>query len=158
MRAFLLFLSSLLTFFGLEASETEPEYSAMPSIRYSFRMEMSRGYLSGIFLTKQTASEIKGSVINEFGVEALSFRYDIKNEKLKLMNVIGFLDKWYIKKILRNDLRFCLYELYGLAHNQNRNYDVSYRDDILMIVNGKRNISYSFTPMPNIDMNNDTEQ
>lgn len=158
MRAFLLFLSSLLTFFGLEASETEPEYSAMPSIRYSFRMEMSRGYLSGIFLTKQTATEIKGSVINEFGVEALSFRYDIKNEKLKLMNVIGFLDKWYIKKILRNDLRFCLYELYGLAHNQNRNYDVSYRDDILMIVNRKRNIYYSFTPMPNIDMNNDTEQ
>ena len=52
-----------------------------------------------------------GSVVNEFGVKAFDFMYD--KGKTKVLNVIKPLNKWYICRVLRRDLKIILPEISG---------------------------------------------
>ena len=74
-------------------------------VKYSAYIDMPQGYVSGVCVLFNEGTVIRGSLFNEFGITALSFSYDIKKEKIKLYSVVKLMDKWYIKRILKKDLK-----------------------------------------------------
>lgn len=79
--------------------------------RYNAMIEMPRGYLSGICIMVNDGGTLRGSIFNEFGISALDFIYDEARDRVKLENVMGMMDKWYIRRVLRRDLRALLHNL-----------------------------------------------
>lgn len=95
--------------------------------KYSAYIDMPQGYVSGVCVLFNEGTVIRGSLFNEFGITALSFSYDIKKEKIKLYSVVKLMDKWYIKKILKKDLKQlmkCLQK--GESVYQNEKYHITY--------------------------------
>lgn len=149
MRLFLLFLSSLLFSLNLVAQDYEdnlPPDTGERS-RYTFKIETSKAAVTGIMLLKETSDEIVGSMVNEFGVSAIDFIYDKKKNSLRLLNVISFLNKWYIKKVLKKDLRLSIQLLKELEHKNPKNYQIDLAEDSLSILNVKRKLKYTFNVM-----------
>ena len=96
-----LLLISLLTTTG--AQGLLPEEGS--NMRYRAYIEMPKGYVSGICILQHEGNEIRGCLFNEFGITALDFTYNIDKRKIRLGNVMNMLDKWYIRRILKKDLR-----------------------------------------------------
>lgn len=95
-------------------------------------IEMKKGYISGVCMLVNDEGVVRGSIFNEFGISAISFAYYPEHEKVKLLEVISMLNKWYIRKVLKKDLRQLMKNLrQGIG---------SYRDE-------KYNIVYNFTPL-----------
>ena len=95
--------------------------------KYSAYIDMPQGYASGVCVLFNEGTVIQGSLFNEFGITALSFSYDIKKEKIKLYSVVKLMDKWYIKRILKKDLKQlmkCLQK--GESVYQNEKYHITY--------------------------------
>ena len=95
--------------------------------KYSAYIDMPQGYVSGVCVLFNEGTVIRGSLFNEFGITALSFSYDIKKEKIKLYSVVKLMDKWYIKKILKKDLKQlmkCLQK--GESVYQDEKYHITY--------------------------------
>lgn len=159
MRPFLLFLSSLIACFTFQVIAIDHDDTTVETrnetSRMSFRIEMQKGYVSGILITADSGTDINGAMINEFGISALDFTYSRKSGKVKLLNVVSFLNKWYIKRVLRADIGYCLHILYGTPVSKEKHYQVSRDGDSLSIVNTKRKISYIFSPITD---NHDTEE
>lgn len=118
--------------------------------RYTFQIETSKGGVSGILLANSSGQAIMGSMVNEFGVSAIDFSYSTAKNKIKLLRVISFLNKWYIKKVLANDIRYCIHELYGTPYKKKHSYVVERQGSTVSVFNKKRNIRYTFTPLENI--------
>ena len=80
--------------------------TADTGIRY--RIHLARGdmQLSGIVLLKSLDGQIRGSVINEFGVKA--FDLTAGSRRTRLLHTAGPLDKWYIRRTVGRDLHFWL--------------------------------------------------
>jgi hypothetical protein len=76
--------------------------------RNDFRLILStpKFNITGIYIAKQINGKWTGAIMNEFGVIALNF-VSAPNES-KVMNVISFLDKWYIKKVMASDIQFIM--------------------------------------------------
>jgi hypothetical protein len=159
MRAILIFLSSLLAFvsFNSRAEVLDADSIQDQCQRYSFQLETSKAAISGIFIAKEDAETITGTMVNEFGISAISFVYSIKKDKVKLLSVISFLDKWYIKMVLKKDIKFCIHTLYNIPSKQDKTYGVVVDSDTVAITNNKRHIRYTFIPLITTE-NNDTEQ
>lgn len=105
--------------------------------RYRTVITMKNGAaISGISIFVHEGGEVKGCLFNEFGVTAIEFTYDTTRHKVKLHHVIKMLDKWYIKRVLRKDLR-CVIE--GLQRGE-----MSYHNE-------RRHISYEFSPINESD-------
>jgi len=62
--------------------------------------------LTGVYIVKQVDGKWKGTLVNEFGLKVFDFACSPK--KCTLMNVIPFLDKWYIKKAAASDIQFII--------------------------------------------------
>lgn len=95
--------------------------------KYSAYIDMPQGYVSGVCVLFNEGTVIRGSLFNEFGITALNFSYDIKKEKIKLYSVVKLMDKWYIKRILKKDLKQlmkCLQK--GESVYQNEKYHITY--------------------------------
>lgn len=157
----MLFLSSLLVFgtFAAPAKERSPETAGDELRRYSFQIEMSAAAIPGIMLVKRGEASITGSMVNEFGISAVDFIYSDKTQKVKLVSVVKFLDKWYIRQTLAGDIRFCLHILFDTPHKpMEHKYDVVYSDNAVTIINTKRDIRYTFSPTKSQIPENDTEK
>lgn len=95
--------------------------------KYSAYIDMPQGYVSGVCVLFNEGTVIQGSLFNEFGITALNFSYDIKKEKIKLYSVVKLMDKWYIKRILKKDLKQlmkCLQK--GESVYQDEKYHITY--------------------------------
>ena len=95
--------------------------------KYSAYIDMPQGYVSGVCVLFNEGTVIRGSLFNEFGITALNFSYDLKKEKIKLYSVVKLMDKWYIKRILKKDLKQlmkCLQK--GESVYQNEKYHITY--------------------------------
>ena len=160
MRRYLLFLNSLLFVctFGVWAKDIDSTESYRQLQRYTFQIETSKAFVSGLLLANEDDEAINGSMINEFGVSAIDFTYSKKKQKVKLLNVVSFLNKWYIKMVLKNDLKFCLHILYNTPFNSKNNYEVVRSGETVSIINHKRNLKYTFTPINPTDENDTEEQ
>lgn len=151
MRAFLLFLLSSVFVIcnAFAASETDTHTDASETRKMAFRIEMQKGYVSGIMICAETEDAINGSLVNEFGISAIDFSYTKKKEKVKLINVGSFLNKWYIKQVLKNDINFAIHILYDIPFKKKNIYEVSRNGENVTIFNTKRNIKYTFSPLQN---------
>lgn len=147
MRVFLLFLSSLVALltFNLRANEVDSVIHASPLQKHTFQIETSNGFVSGVLLVSENDENINGSMINEFGVSAIDFSYSKKKQKVKLLNVVSFLDKWYIKQVLKKDIKYCLHILYGVPFKKKHSYEVAATEDSVSIINLRRHLKYTFS-------------
>lgn len=151
MRLFLLFISIILSSGKFAALGKMIDGSTDSAERCAFDIQMSKGHISGILVMKnQDDDVIKGTMMNEFGVTALSFTCDMTTGKVRLRDVIPFLDKWYIRRVLRRDIKFFIDMLNDTGRwRDDRNYDKVCRSDSVLTFNniGKK-IRYEFTPLP----------
>lgn len=110
MRRFLLSINLAATIFvamQAKAQSILPLQDGKPA-RYSAFIEMPKAYISGICVLVYENDCIKGSMFNEFGMSAIDFSYLPEKEKIQIHNVIGMLDKWYIKKVMKKDIRMLM--------------------------------------------------
>ena len=102
---YLLCISLLLSLpISVQAQTTFPSADGERA-KYAAYIEMPKAYVSGICVLLQEDGLIKGSLFNEFGITALDFTYNPQRDKIKLHSVMKMMDKWYIRKVLKKDLR-----------------------------------------------------
>lgn len=127
MRRYLVFISlaiMLLVSAKAIANDGSKQYNAL--------IEMPKGSVSGICMLVQEGDTIKGAIVNEFGITAMDFYFFTNKGKVKLKHVIAMLDKWYIKKVLRKDLRELMHAL---------------KQGEYVYVNKRHHITYTLTPI-----------
>ena len=73
--------------------------------RYSVQIDFGKAYISGVGIFAYTGNIIAASVFNEFGVSALSFSYNPQKDKVKILSMAGKLNRWYIKYVMKKDLK-----------------------------------------------------
>ena len=132
MRSCLLFISLLLSVLTsrLYAQTTFPADGE--SIRFTAYIEMEKGYVSGICILHRDGDTVHGSLFNEFGITALDFTYRLEKKKVKLHTVMPMMNKWYIRKVLRKDLRQLMTGL--------QNGETTWKDE-------RYHIEYQLTPL-----------
>lgn len=148
MKAFLLFLSSLIILLCPLTASARNNDSARTVAKlpaYTFRIENPKGCVSGILLATESDREIKGSMVNEFGVSAINFIYNKEKRKIKLVNVIDFLNKWYIRMVLKKDLKLCMDILYGTPDKVGKHHEIIRDGDNVSVINNKHKLTYLFT-------------
>ena len=97
-------------------------------MRYTAYIEMPKAYLSGICILWHNGDVVRGSLFNEFGVTALDFTYYIYKEKVKLHDVMAQMDKWYIRRVLKKDLRQLMLQLQqGKTTYENQRQHITYQ-------------------------------
>lgn len=122
---------------------------------YAFEFSTNKAALTGVAVMREQGDSILGCMVNEFGVSAIDFIYVKSKDKVRLENLIGFLDKWYIKPTIKGDIRQCVSALYGLPVKKDKNHALHINGDTVIIDNTKRNLTYRFLPIP--ISNDDTE-
>ena len=96
--------------------------------KYAATIEMNKGYVSGICFLSEEGDTIKGSIFNEFGISVLDFTYLRSKHQVKLENVIKMLNKWYIRRLLKSDLRKVIHNLQqGEGEYRNEKYKIDYK-------------------------------
>lgn len=132
MRSCLLFISLLLSVLTsrLYAQTTFPADGE--SIRFTAYIEMEKGYVSGICILHRDGDTVHGSLFNEFGITALDFTYRLERKKVKLHTVMPMMNKWYIRKVLKKDLRQLMTGL--------QNGETTWKDE-------RYHIEYQLTPL-----------
>lgn len=100
--------------------------------RYATTIELSKGYLSGITIMVREADVYHGVLFNEFGITALEFTYQPQTKKVELIEVIAMLDKWYIRRVLKNDLQHVMENLMkGKPTYKDEKYHISYKFSVM---------------------------
>lgn len=132
MRSCLLFISLLLSVLTsrLYAQTTFPADGE--SIRFTAYIEVEKGYVSGICILHRDGDTVHGSLFNEFGITALDFTYRLERKKVKLHTVMPMMNKWYIRKVLKKDLRQLMTGL--------QNGETTWKDE-------RYHIEYQLTPL-----------
>lgn len=111
----------------LQAQTTFPSAEGERA-KYSAYIEMPKGYVSGICVLLKEEGVVKGSLFNEFGFTALDFTYNPERDKIKLHSVMKMMDKWYIRKVLKKDLRQVMKALMkGESEYTNQRQHIVYR-------------------------------
>ncbi|MCM1337218.1 MAG: hypothetical protein NC187_02540 [Candidatus Amulumruptor caecigallinarius] len=129
------------------APEAAPDDTAATR-RYAFDISVGSGHLSGIMLARDLGTEIAGTLVNEFGITALSFIRPADTGKMELRDPAPFLDKWYIRRVLRNDLSHCLDILYSTpCRGKHSNLSTHISADTVTVTNPSHHITYSFHPL-----------
>ncbi len=83
--------------------------------------------MSGICILLNDSMEVKGSIFNEFGVSAMDFSYLPSKDKVRLHHIIGFMDKRFIRRRLKKDLRELMHSLQeGKGRYKNEKYKTTY--------------------------------
>lgn len=95
--------------------------------RYGVQIDVKKAYISGICGMLFENGKLKASVVNEFGLSAMDFEYNPQKDKVKIINVIKKLDHWYIKRVLKRDLRILIHNLrQGINKYENTKYEITY--------------------------------
>lgn len=139
MRSRLLFkvLLCLCLTISLVASAQEDLSSEGPA-RYSIRIDMDKAYVGGICIIKADDHLLTASVVNEFGVSIVTFRYDKKKEKVKIVNCVKQLNRPVVKRVLKRDFKIILNE--HLTRHEAQRPPIKYD-------NHKNNITYNLIPL-----------
>lgn len=103
--------------------------------------------ISGICIVRRSGNEVIGSIVNEFGVKMLDFVYDIGRSKVQCRNIMGMMDKWYIRKTLKADLKFLLSNTGSETPVETSDRTMSITGEIWSLVNTDPGISYIFSPI-----------
>ena len=101
--------------------------------RYTVQIDIRKAYISGICIIHEEEEVVTASIMNEFGVSALTYKYNKTSGKVKILNIFKPMNKWYIKRVLKKDLKKITQEMP--------------LQDPLTYENRKYNIIYQFTPL-----------
>lgn len=101
--------------------------------RYTVQIDFRKAYISGLCLMRQESQQVTASVVNEFGVSALTYRYDAAKGKTKIQSIVKQMNKWYIKRVLKHDLSIIMQQMPA--------------DSDLVYENKKYKIVYTFSPL-----------
>ena len=73
-----------------------------------FRVTFSakKASITGIYIVKKVNGTWKGTIINEFGLKVLDFAST--PQQCELLNVIIFLNKYYIRKVISSDIQYIM--------------------------------------------------
>ena len=103
------------------------------TLRLSVQLTFRKAVVTGLcVMVASDKDETVGSVINAF-----DFVYNKQRNKLKLENVTPALDKWYIRRVLRHDMRYIVPILIEAGECEYNNT--------------KRGIEYVFKPLKQYD-------
>ena len=104
-----LLVSLILTLFPLfsMAQKVYPENNG-DKVRYNIQIDIRKAYLSGICILSKQEDCIISSIVNEFGVSLMDFSYNPQKKKVKIHSITKKLDRWYIKRILKKDIKSML--------------------------------------------------
>lgn len=131
MRAFLALISAVMLTATAWCQSLLPQAEGS-RVTMSALIEMPKGYVSGLCVILREDEQLRCCLFNEFGITALDFSYDIVKQKVKINSAVAMLNKWHIKRTLREDLKQVII---GLE-----------RGDTLY-TNHKRGIKYEFKPI-----------
>lgn len=147
MKAYLRLISLLLLFYQLPCHADSIATDSAAIRQYNLLLQVRGNDLSGICVMKMVSpTEMVGTVINEFGLTAFDFEY--KEGKTKLSNLPPFLDKWYIRKILRKDLSFFFANFLLQQNTKKRSRELIFSPDgEIILTNDRIKIKYTFTPI-----------
>ena len=140
MRRFLTLISLLLC--CLTACLAQDE-----SRQYNLLMQIRGQEMTSICMMELADGQnIVGTVMNEFGVKAFDFTFNGK--KAKICNVVGPLNKWYIRKILKADFSFILSNIRQGSDVTKKKRKLTFLPDgEIQFTNDRYNIHYTFTPL-----------
>ncbi len=125
--------------------------------RSRFRVDVSgRGaQLSGICIVKTDDSGSRGTLVNDFGIHVLDFTLSPDRQRLKLLNVMQPLNRWYVKKTVRKDLQMLFAATRPGLQGAKRQIDRG-TDSVLTLDNARHKLRYCFKPVN--DNANETAQ
>ena len=106
------------------------------------------GEVDGVLIVRRDSIEgFRAALMNEFGISALTFRLTADRSRVVLVDVVSFLDKWYIRKVLTADLQylFAARET-DLKHERDKRV-VSREADSIVMNNRKLGLCYKLTPI-----------
>lgn len=109
--------------------------------KYNLVMSYKDAGITGLCYMRCDSLTVKGSVINEFGVKAFDFIFERESDKLKLQNVIGFFNKWYIKRTIKSD-----WSKLFKQQNKKSKTRLNVKNDTITLDNTKRKIKYTLVP------------
>ena len=141
MRKFLISISLLILccLIPCQAQDTSREYNLFMQIR-------GQELTSICIMDFSDEQNIVGTVMNEFGVKAFDFTFNGK--KAKVLNVVGPLNKWYIRKILKADFTFIMSNIrQGQDVTKKKRTLIFSPDGEMLFTNSRYNIRYTFTPL-----------
>lgn len=125
--------------FSQTPSETFRQYHLLMQVR-------GQETTSICMMNLQPDQSVVGTVVNEFGVKAFDFTYS--QGRAKVLNVVGPLNKWYIRKVLRKDFTFLLKNLWSGQDLTEKKRTLTHQPDGTVTLRNERfKISYTFTPM-----------
>jgi len=126
---------------ALWAQDTYPLLLAGNSqARWNFTLQRGSLSLTGLCIVHQNEDGLVGAVVNEFGMKA--FDFTCRNGKLRVANVFPQMNHWYIRRLLRSDLRILAADK-QIKLGRKRVLSISLPDS-LTLTNLKYNISYHF--------------
>lgn len=122
--------------------------SAQELRQYSIRIDRSEGGgMSGICIIRTERGNGSLCVMNEFGIKAFDAVYSSKKNKVKLCHVIAPLNKWYLRKIIAQDMRL----LFNPERLTSKKRTFLRKDDGSMVLDNKRfKITYHLYPLRNV--------
>lgn len=112
----------------------------------SVRIDTGKAQLTGICMMRAEGDSVLGSMVNEFGIKAFDFIADRTKGKVRLFNIVSFLDKWYIRRTVAADLAYLLTARIG---DESKKYSLSVDAGATTLKNLKRHITYEFSPLRN---------
>ena len=106
--------------------------------RYKVQIDIQNAYLSGVCIIRDVEGLLTGAVVNEFGVSAVTFRYNKTKDKVKILSLAAAMKRPGVKALLKNDLRNIMRE-YCLS-------EVGFKT-VYIYENPKYRMKYNFTPI-----------
>ena len=109
---------------------------------YGVAIEARGARLTGVCVVKTGEEGSRGAIVNEMGVHVMDFTLTADRRKVKLLNVLAQMDRWYLRRVLRKDLRL----LFGATENGlrtgGRTVTVA-EDGTVTLTNTKYKVKYS---------------
>ena len=106
--------------------------------RYKVQIDIQEAYLSGVCIIRDVEGLLTGAVVNEFGVSAVTFRYNKTKDKVKILSIAAAMKRPGVKVLLKNDLRNIMRD-YCLS-------EVGFKT-VYIYENPKYRMKYNFTPI-----------
>lgn len=106
--------------------------------RYKVQIDIQEAYLSGVCIIRDVEGLLTGAVVNEFGVSAVTFRYNKTKDKVKILSLAAAMKRPGVKVLLKNDLRNIMRE-YCIS-------EVGFKT-VYIYENPKYRMKYNFTPI-----------
>lgn len=128
--------------------DTYVSRQAYDTDRYSVAIDFGKVSLTGILVVKEDGDVFNGGIVNEFGVSMVDFSYNKEKDKVRIHRLgVAIMKRYYVRCILRKDLRQCMHILYGINSKFKRVYTVERSGDEVRITNTKRGIVYTFATL-----------